>query len=94
MLESVKGVEKSVGSVLSQTLRDFEFIICDDGSTDGSYKLLSRLARRDGRIKILRNETNLGLAASLNRCIEASHGEYIARHDLDDLSARKDLKKR
>lgn len=78
--------EKSIKSILMQTLGDFEFIICDDGSTDKTFEKLKRLQESDGRIKLIRNEKNLGLAASLNRCLEISEGEYIARHDCDDLS--------
>lgn len=81
----------SVSSILSQSLADFEFIICDDASRDGTFEILSEFARRDSRIKLIRNEENLGLAASLNRCLEISVGEYIARHDLDDVSDEKRL---
>lgn len=78
--------EKSIESVLSQSLSDLEFIICDDGSTDKTPKILSHYAKCDKRIRIIKNEKNLGLAASLNRCLEISAGEYIARHDCDDIS--------
>ena len=79
--------EKSMDSILSQSFSDFEFIICDDGSTDDTWSLLSAYAATDPRIKLLRNEKNLGLAASLNRCIEVSGSEFIARHDLDDYNS-------
>lgn len=75
---------RSMNSVLQQTFRNFEFIICDDGSTDNTWRLLSEFAKTDRRIKLLRNRTNAGLAAALNRCIDFSSGEYIARHDCDD----------
>lgn len=78
---------KSMESVLSQTLGDFEFIICDDGSQDNTFDLLSEYARVDSRIRIIRNETNLGLAASLNKCIDVARGQFIVRHDLDDYNA-------
>ncbi len=77
-------LRKSIESVLNQTYTDFEFIICDDGSTDNTWEFLCEYARKDKRIKLIRNEKNLGLAASLNRCIKAAHGEFIARHDCDD----------
>lgn len=79
--------KKSINSVLQQTFADFEFIICDDGSTDNTWNLLCEFAEKDNRIKLLRNEKNLGLAASLNYCFEKSTGEFIARHDCDDISA-------
>ena len=75
---------KSIESILDQSFADFEFIICNDGSSDDTAQLLLEYAQRDSRIKVIENEKNLGLAASLNRCIEMSSGEYIARHDLDD----------
>lgn len=78
--------EKSMKSILRQTFSDFEFLICDDGSSDGTWDLLKSFAEKDNRIKLLRNDKNLGLAASLNRCLKASKGRYIARHDCDDYS--------
>ena len=84
---------ESIESVLGQSFSDFEFIICDDGSTDGTLKLLLEYEMRDRRVKIIKNEKNLGLAAALNRCLELSSGEYIARHDLDDYSAKDRFKK-
>ncbi len=79
--------DKSIKSILLQTYEDFEFIICDDGSSDNTWELLSKFAKRDSRIKLLKNEKNIGLAATLNRCIESASGEYIARHDCDDYAA-------
>ena len=85
--------KKSIESVLNQSFSDFEFIICDDGSTDNTLDLLLEYEKRDDRVKILTNEKNLGLAKTLNRCIEISTGEYIARHDLDDYSTQDRFKK-
>lgn len=76
--------ERSINSILSQTYSDFEFIICDDGSDDDTWELLEAFAKKDTRIRLIRNGRNLGLAASLNRCIELSSGDFIARHDCDD----------
>ena len=76
--------DRSMESILTQTYTDFEFIICDDGSQDETWELLSEYAEKDGRIILLKNEKNLGLAASLNRCIDIASGEYVARCDLDD----------
>ncbi len=75
---------KSMESVLLQTFEDFELIICDDGSTDDTWELLLNYAKDDKRIRLLRNKNNLGLAASLNKCIATSKGRFIARHDCDD----------
>ncbi len=81
-----KTVAESIKSVMSSTLKDIEFIICDDGSTDGTREILGRFAQEDARIKLVFNERNEGLGFSLNRCIAASSGEYIARQDADDIS--------
>ncbi len=85
--------ERSVKSILEQSYIDFEFIICEDGSEDGTWERLCAFAESDKRITLLRNEKNLGLAATLNRCIEVSSGEYIARHDCDDYAAPNRLEK-
>ena len=79
-------LQKAVDSVLTQTMGDFEWIICDDGSTDETFQVLTDLAGRDSRIRLIRNDQNLGLAASLNHCLEYARGELIARQDADDVS--------
>lgn len=78
---------RAIDSVLNQTMEDFEFIICDDGSTDETWNILIDLACCDERISLLKNSKNMGLAYSLNRCIESSYGELVARQDADDISA-------
>lgn len=79
-------LEDSINSIIEQTYTNWEFIICDDCSIDGSYKKLLDIAEKDKRIIIIRNEKNLGLASTLNKCIEIAKGEYIARMDDDDYS--------
>lgn len=74
---------KAVESVLNQTCTDFEFIIIDDCSTDDTYRYLSSL--KDKRIRLLHNEKNAKLPASLNRGISAARGRYIIRMDADDI---------
>ena len=92
-LSACYSFDKSISSILEQTFSDFEFIICDDGSQDNTYELLCAYAEKDARIKLIRNESNMGLAASLNRCIAEAKGEYIARHDCDDYAAPDRLEK-
>lgn len=81
-----KTLAKSLDSIISQTFTDWEFVICDDCSTDCTNKILQEYASKDSRFKILRNETNSKLAYSLNKCLENCSGEYIARMDDDDES--------
>lgn len=77
-------LREAVDSVLAQTYRDFELLICNDGSADDTPRLLEEYARKDARVRVLTNEKNIGLAASLNRCIQEARGEYLARMDADD----------
>ena len=86
VFNSEKTLVTAIESVLSQTYRNWEFIICDDGSSDGSSQILAEYQQRNSRIRVLRNENNIGLAASLNRCLAFVNGEYIARMDSDDIS--------
>lgn len=78
--------DQAINSILNQTMSDFEFIICDDGSTDRTYEQLLDFQCKDPRIHLLRNKGNHGLAFSLNRCLAAARGTYIARQDADDVS--------
>ena len=75
----------AVDSILAQTFRDFEFIIIDDGSSDGSLGILQDYAARDPRIRIVEQE-NTGLTIALCRGVEMSRGTYVARMDADDIS--------
>lgn len=72
-------------SVLSQSFHDFEFVVVNDASTDGTEAILESVAGTDPRIKVLRNNENLGLTRSLNRGLAEAEGTYIARIDADDL---------
>ena len=76
---------EAVRSICRQTFRDFEFIIINDGSTDGTAEILGRHAAKDSRIRVL-TQPNDGLVASLNRGCKAARGEFIARMDADDFS--------
>jgi hypothetical protein len=74
---------QSVQSVLGQTFEDFELLVIDDCSTDGTAKILSSID--DRRLRVLRNERNLGVVGSLNHGMGQARGRYIARIDADDL---------
>jgi len=71
-------------SINKQSLDDVELIVCDDCSTDGTWELLQQVKEKFNISILLRNPINKGLAYSLNRCIQYSHGDYIARMDADD----------
>jgi len=74
----------AIASVLRQTVRDLELIVVDDASTDATPAVLA--AATDDRLVLLRNEEQLGLAASLNRGLERAGGRYVARLDADDVA--------
>lgn len=75
-------LKEAVESILSQTFKDFEFIVVDDASSDNSLKILESYPE----IKIIKNTENLGLTKSLNIALRQAKGEYIARMDADDIS--------
>lgn len=78
-------LEESVSSVLAQTWQNLELIIIEDASQDETWELANTLAKRDERIRILRNPNNLGAARSRNRGVQAAKGEWIAFLDSDDV---------
>lgn len=80
---------RAIEGVLSQSYNNFELIIIDDGSTDRTSEIISKY--QDSRIKIIKNEENIGFVKSLNKAINYAQGEYIARIDDDDFWS--DLKK-
>jgi glycosyltransferase involved in cell wall biosynthesis len=84
-------IEASVKSILSQSFSDFEFIIINDGSNDGTEQIINSF--KDKRIKHIKNVKNIGLIASLNIGIKFSNSEYVARMDGDDISHPSRLKK-
>lgn len=79
-----KYLRESIESILNQTYHNFEFIIINDGSTDKSVEIIN--SYEDSRIRLIHNSENLKLARSLNKGIDLSKGEYIARMDADDVA--------
>ena len=75
---------EAIHSILDQTYTDFEFIIVNDASTDNTETIIKGFA--DQRIVYIKNESNLELAASLNKAIKQAKGTYIARMDADDIA--------
>jgi glycosyltransferase involved in cell wall biosynthesis len=76
---------EAVDSILNQTRGDFEFLIIDDGSTDGSAEVLKRYASSDPRIRLF-SQPNKGLVTTLNKLIDQARGEFLARMDADDIA--------
>lgn len=77
-------IRQAIESILCQTWRDYELLIIDDGSRDAGPDIISTI--QDERIVLLRNPSNMGVAATLNRGLEVARGRYIARMDADDIS--------
>ena len=89
MHNNAKFVLESIDSVLSQTYSNFELLVVDDGSSDGSFDLVSKIA--DPRIKLFRNEKSLGAAGARNVALRNAKGKYVAFLDADDLWKPKKL---
>jgi len=86
-------LKESIESILSQSFSDFEFIIIDDGSGDDASRLINIYSAEDSRIKVFRNEVNMGIVFSLNRGLKECSGDYIVRMDADDIAMPDRLRK-
>ena len=76
-------IGEAIESVLNQTLQDFELIVCDNCSTDNTLKVVE--GYRDPRIRVFRNERNLGQSANFNKSLSLSRGKYIKLLCSDDI---------
>ncbi len=83
-LNGEQTLRKAIESVQHQTMNDFEIIVVDDGSTDGTYSLVSSMAASDARLRCVRMEKNVGVAAARNAGLDSCTGEWIAILDADD----------
>jgi glycosyltransferase involved in cell wall biosynthesis len=79
-------LDPAIRSITGQSFRNFEFLIVDDASTDGSVEVVEGWALRDDRIRLIRNEANKGQTPCLNQGLRLARGRWIARQDADDLS--------
>lgn len=79
-------LDESIKSILAQTISDFEFVIFDDASTDGSAELLGEWAQRDARIQLHHSSKQLGLAGSSNAVVSNARAPIVARMDADDIA--------
>lgn len=78
-------IEATLNSLLAQTFRDFELLVFDDCSPDGTAAVVERVAATDARLRFFRNPRNLGRAGTDNAALAYATGEYIAKMDGDDL---------
>lgn len=81
-------LKESLDSIANQTYKDWEIIMCDDGSTDETFKVAEKyiIEHPEFRIKLIKHEINQGLNKTLNDCLKQASGEYIGRMDADDIS--------
>lgn len=87
----VDTLERAIDSILKQTYKNWELIMCDDGSTDRTYDLAQKYAKKYDNIIVIQNSKNQRLAYSLNHCLQYATGKYIARMDADDESMEERL---
>ena len=78
-------VAEAIESILAQTFTDFEFLIVDDGSTDGTLPILNRFAARDSRIRVI-SRPNTGIVGALNEMLGLARADLVARMDADDVA--------
>lgn len=82
-----KTLGESIESLLNQTYKHFELIMCDDGSSDDTYNIAKNYANKYPEIiHVYKNKKNMGLNYTLNKCLKYAKGKYIARQDGDDIS--------
>jgi glycosyltransferase involved in cell wall biosynthesis len=92
VLNRVKFVGNAIDKVLEGTFHDFEIILVDNGSTDGTYELIEEYTRRDPRVRLQRG-TGSSIASALNDGIRAARGKYICQLDSDDQYAQTTLER-
>ncbi|CAG9433898.1 hypothetical protein NVI2019_PEGOAJLN_03646 [Providencia alcalifaciens] len=78
-------ISQTLTSLLNQSYSNLEILLCDDGSTDKTYEIIQNLQKKDIRIKVMKNEENMGIIFTLNHLLDVSSGKYIARMDSDDI---------
>jgi len=83
----------AIQSIQDQTFTDWELIIVDDGSHDESYQLCARESQKDSRIRVYKNDKNIGLAKTMNRLVSLATGKYVAVQEQDDRSVPERLEK-
>ncbi|MBP3820719.1 glycosyltransferase family 2 protein [bacterium] len=77
-------IKQSLDSILNQTFKDFEVLCVEDCSTDNTFEILKEYEKKDNRIKVIKHETNKGVATARNTALDIAKGEYIVCVDPDD----------
>lgn len=77
-------LEEAIECIIKQTYDNWELIMCDDCSQDHTLEVAETIAKKDKRIRVIRNDTNRTLAPTLNHCLQCARGKYVARMDGDD----------
>ncbi|MGL5575947.1 MAG: glycosyltransferase [Sarcina sp.] len=89
-----KTLDEAINSIEQQTYKNWELIMCDDGSSDQTYNIAQKYkVKYEDKIILLKNEENKGLNYTLNKCLKNVKGDYIARMDGDDISIKERFKK-
>ena len=89
-----KYLAESIDSILNQTFKDWRLIMCDDKSTDGTLEIAEKYAKKyPEKILLLKNEKNMGLNYTLNKCAKEATAKYLARQDADDISLPERIEK-
>ena len=88
-----KYIEEAITSVIEQTFIEWELIVIDDCSKDNTFQIAQELAKKDSRIKVLKNDINMGVAKTRNRGLDIFKGKYVALLDSDDYWAPQFLEK-
>ncbi len=83
-------IDEAIRSICKQTFTDWELVVVDDGSTDGTASLLEQWVQADARIRVIRQDAQ-GLVAASNAAVGAARGRYVARLDSDDIAHAKRL---
>jgi glycosyltransferase involved in cell wall biosynthesis len=86
-----KYIREQLDSIFAQTIQDFELIVCDDCSLDSTLSILDEYAQKDNRVKIYKNEKNLGFLKNIEKAIKLCNGEFIALADQDDVWEKEHL---
>ncbi len=84
-------IKEQIKSLLNQTYANIEIIICDDCSTDNTFQILQDYSKKDNRIKLFKNQKNLGYVKNFEKAISLCNGEYIALSDQDDIWLEKKI---